>query len=58
MRRATIMPGVVRVTAGQRRRLVAAEPAGRTPPKTIPIGYTWPERGAINELFRAARKYR
>ena len=60
MRRAPIMPGVVRITAGQLRRLVAVapEPAARVPPKTLQVGYTFPERGAIDTLFREARKYR
>lgn len=58
MRRAAIMPGVVRVTAGQRRRLVAVAPAVRVPPKALQTAYTFPERGAIDTLFREAKKWR
>lgn len=61
MRLGVDMPGVIRVTAGQRRPSTAATPTPRVlpPRKAKPqTGYIWPERGAIETLFQEARKIR
>lgn len=58
-RHGLVMPGVVRIVAGQRKRLpVVTERV--VPPKKLEMqtGYTWPERGAIANLFQEAKRIR
>lgn len=59
MRHNLVMPGVVRIVAGQRKRLpVITERV--VPPKKLEMhtGYVWPERGAIESLFQEAKRIR
>lgn len=63
MRRGVRMPTVERLAVIRRAAPVAIEPASEAgatkPPRKIARdGYQWPERGAIDDIFREAKKYR